>query len=220
MKIYSYILIATISLLVTACKKENSKGDYSNLYEKSSADENKYKVDTKESVINWTGFKPKTKHTGTLKLGEGVVNIKNDSIVSGRFYFDLKSITVTNLKESEGKSDLETHLKGTGDKKKRNDFFNILKFPSGDFRLIKVEYVNNKAIIYGNLSLKGITKAVNFPAVIKISEKEVFINSETLRLNRTFWNMKYASKSFDPDLGLNYINDDIEIKVVVKADRI
>ncbi|WP_428224904.1 YceI family protein [Flavobacterium sp.] len=220
MKTHFSILILIFSFLVTACKKDNTKTDYTNLYKKNNPNEIKYKVDTDKSIILWTGFKPKVKHTGTLKLAEGVITLKNDSIVSGRFYFDLKSIAVTNLTEKEGKSKLEAHLKGIGDKAKSNDFFNILKFPSADFKLIKVEYENNKAIVYGNLSIKGITKAVNFPAEIKISNKEILIKSETLRLNRTYWDMKYASKKINPDLGLNYINDEVEVQVSVKADRI
>jgi len=132
---------------------------------------------------------------------------------------DMNSITVTDLKPEDGKADLENHLKGLGDKKQKDHFFNVTKYPTSDFKITKIEKGESTFLIYGNLSIKGITKAVNFPATVTLTDKEVIIISDTLALNRTYFNVKYASKTLFGDLKDKFINDAIEIQVKVKAAR-
>jgi len=114
---------------------------------------------------------------------------------------------------------LEAHLKGTGDKEGQDHFFNIQKYPSGFFAITNIDEKDGKTIVYGNLTIKDVTKSVNFPANITVSDKEVVIDSDTLVLNRTYWNINYASKSIFDNLKNKFINDEIEIKVRVKATK-
>lgn len=205
---------------IFSCKKEKIDiDDKQDPLEVSNSIGDKFTVDTAESVVNWTGFKLTGKHHGTIHLKEGFVNIKDSVITGGQFFIDMNTITVTDLKASDGKEDLENHLKGTGENEKRDHFFNVKKYPTSDFKISKIEKDGDKNIIFGNLSIKGVTKAVNFPATIKISDNEVSINSEPLKLNRTFWNINYASKSIFADIGDKFISDEIEVQVYVKAKK-
>ena len=43
------------------------------------------------------------------------------------------------------------------------------------------------------------------------------LTSETFTIDRSKWNVKYGSKSFFDNLGDKFINDDIELKIMVKA---
>jgi hypothetical protein len=220
MKILYLSLVFGVVTFTTSCKKEKSEPNEPYKIAKPSAtDGTIYALDINESVVNWSGSKPGGKHNGIIKLREGFVTIKDTVITSGRFFMDMNTITVTDLKPEDGKTDLENHLKGLGDKKKKDHFFNVTKYPTSDFKITKVEKAESNFLIYGNLSIKGITKAVNFPATLTINEKEVTINSDTLTLNRTYFNVKYASKSLFGDLKDKFINDDIEIQVKIKATR-
>lgn len=213
---FTFILI----LFTSSCKKEKPSSENDEMSSiNTEVDGTKYNVDSKISIVNWTGFKPMGKHNGTIKINEGFVNIKNDSIVDGRFFIDMNTLTVSDLKAGDGKEDLENHLKGLGDKEKKDHFFNVSKYPTSDFKITKVEFKEGKTIIFGNLTIKGVTKAVNFPAQVSINENQVVINSETLRLNRTYWNVNYASKTLFSDLKDKFINDEIEVQVSVKANR-
>jgi polyisoprenoid-binding protein YceI len=213
---FTFILI----LFTSSCKKEKPSSENDEMSSiNTEVDGTKYNVDSKNSIVNWTGFKPMGKHNGTIKINEGFVNIKNDSIVDGRFFIDMNTLTVSDLKAGDGKEDLENHLKGLGDKEKKDHFFNVSKYPTSDFKITKVEFKEGKTIIFGNLTIKGVTKAVNFPAQVSINENQVVINSETLRLNRTYWNVNYASKTLFSDLKDKFINDEIEVQVSVKANR-
>ncbi len=216
--VLSLALISCFSIF--SCKKEKVDIDGNqDPMEISNSTGDKFAVNTTESVVNWTGFKLTGKHNGTIHLKEGFINIKDSVITGGQFFIDMNTITVTDLKAGDGKEDLENHLKGTGENEKKDHFFNVKKYPTSDFKISKIEKDGDKNIIYGNLSIKGVTKAVNFPATIKISGDEISINSEPLRLNRTFWNINYASKSIFADIGDKFISDEIEVQVYVKAKK-
>lgn len=213
-------LTLLLSAFIFSCKKEKVEtNDIEQPNEITNATGTKFNVDTKESIINWTGFKLTGKHNGTIHLKEGFISLKDSIINGGRFFIDMNTITVTDLKAGDGKEDLENHLKGTGENDKKDHFFNVKKYPTSDFKISKVEKDGDKYIVFGNLSIKGITKAVNFPATIKVSDDEISINSEPLRLNRTYWNVNYASKSIFADIGDKFISDEIEVQVYVKAKK-
>lgn len=211
-------LILTTVFTLASCKKEKTE-ESTPLLNEIAVDGTKYTVDVKQSIVNWAGSKPTGKHTGVIQFKEGFVNIKDSAIVDGRFFINMNTITVTDLKPGDGKEDLENHLKGTAEKDKKDHFFNVNKYPTSDLKIVKIEEKYGKTIIYGNLSIKGVTKAVNFPAEVNITDKEVTIKSDTLALNRTYFNVNYASKSLFADLKDKFIDDEIRIQVNVKATK-
>ncbi|QYS88609.1 MULTISPECIES: YceI family protein [Flavobacterium] len=213
-----FYLIVIYSLI--SCKKESTTAHGSYLTHLPEIKGIKYQVDTLRSTIYWTGFKPSEKHTGTLKLKEGLFICNQNTIALGRFYMNMNSITVTDLKDKKDKNKLENHLKGLADKNIKDHFFNISKYPISDFRITHSELKNNKTIIYGNLTIKGITKSVNFPAKININNDQISLKSDTLQLNRTYWNVNYGSKSIFDDLKDEFISDQIHIQVNLIAKKI
>lgn len=181
-----------------------------------------YNVDVKASKIDWTGSKPTGKHTGTIMLTDGAVFLKDGMLDSGKFNIDMNTIVVTDLKAGDGKEDLEAHLKGTAADAKEADmdhFFNVKKFPTGSFEITSAKTENGKTSVEGNLTLKGITKNVKFPATVTVSGDSVTLESDVFSINRTLWNVNYASKSVFDNLGDKFVNDDIELKVSVTAKK-
>jgi len=213
-------LFIAASVITVSCKKNSSESETKDVVVKaSSAEGTKYVANTTESVINWSGSKPAGKHSGTINLKDGEITVKDNKVVAGKFTINMNTITVTDLKPDDGKEDLEAHLKGTGDKEGQDHFFNIQKYPSGFFAITNIDEKDGKTIVYGNLTIKDVTKSVNFPANITVSDKEVVIDIVTLVLNRTYLNINYASKSIFDNLKNKFINDEIEIKVRVKATK-
>ena len=70
-----------------------------------------------------------------------------------------------------------------------------------------------------HLTLKGIKKNISFPATISSNDSETTITSDVFTINRTEWGVNYGSKSVFENLGDKFINDDIEIKVSLKAKK-
>ncbi len=173
-----------------------------------------YNVATAESTIEWVGAKPAGKHNGTLSLSEGKVTIDGGKLVSGSFTLDMNSITVLDLTGDE-KGYLEGHLKGTAKPEDADHFFNVTKYPTGTFELKSFDGTN----VYGDLTVKGITKPVNFPATVTVTDNEVTLTSNTFTINRVDFGINYASKSIFDNLKDKFVNDDIELAVKVKATK-
>lgn len=211
-------LVVLTTLSLTSCK--NDKAETSEPVEDAAiATETAttYKLDTTKSTIEWVGSKPTGKHNGTIALSNGELSLNNGKVESGKFTIDMNSITVLDLKAGDGKEDLEGHLKGLGKEEDADHFFNTKKFPEGTFEITSVATVDAVTTVSGNLTLKGITKPVSFPAMILVDGNTVTLNSETFKINRTHWNVNYASKSVFDNLKDKFVEDEIELKVSITA---
>ena len=178
----------------------------------------KYKVDTANSVINWVGSKPGEKHTGTLNLSSGVMKIGES--ISGTFLIDMNSLTVTDLTAEKGKANLEGHLKGSA-KANQDHFFNVAKFPTAAFEVTGVSEKDGKKMMEGNLTIRGIKKNISFSFSYGtgIDGSVLELKSEPFTINRTDWGVNYGSKSIFNDLGDKFISDDIELTIMIKANK-
>ena len=78
-----------------------------------------YKIDLKQSSMNWTGYKVTGKHTGAILLKSGEVSFEGSKLVGGMFEIDMTSITDTDM-SGEYADKLVNHLKSP-------DFFNTRK---------------------------------------------------------------------------------------------
>ena len=166
------------------------------------------------SVIEWVGKKATGQHTGTISLKSGSLTVDNGNI-TGDFTIDMNSITVTDITEADGKLDLEAHLKGTGKEDGADHFFNVKTYPTGTFKLTSFDGTN----VTGDLTLKGKTKTISFPATLTIADGEVTLESKPFEINRVDFGVNYASKSVFGDLKDKFINDEIELVVKVKAKK-
>lgn len=169
-----------------------------------------YKFAADGSTVTWVGKKVSGQHDGTVKLKEGTLDpaAKGEK---GRFVIDMKTIDCSDLKgQDEWKKKLEDHLKSA-------DFFNVDKFPEASLvvkELAADAKDKTKYTAQGDLTIKGITKPISFPATIVEKDGKVNVKSE-FKVNRIDWDVRYNSgKFFDPkQLGDKLIYDDIEFKV-------
>lgn len=217
------LLAAFSTALLASCNNKEGHNNNSDEAKEaaSAAGTAAFDVDSSQSVINWEGSKPTGKHTGIIKLSGGKLNVKDGQLVAGEFTLDMNSIVVTDLAAGDGKEDLEIHLKGTGKPEADDHFFNVKKYPTGKFVITKVTPLagDNTAThnIEGNLTLKDITKNITLKAILR-NEGEMFLAiSPAITINRTDWNIKYASKSFMPNLGDKFVNDEMSIQINLTA---
>ncbi len=217
--ILNMFTIAAIGLAVVGCKNENKEAETTEAQEVANAtmEATVFEVDTTASVINWQGEKPTGTHTGTIKLTEGTFKANDSVIESGTFVIDMTSIKDTDL-EGDDKLDLENHLKGTVEGKE-GDFFNVTKYPTGTFEVTGVSEKDGKTMLQGNLTLKDVTKNVEFPVTIKMNGDTLELTSEKFNIDRTKWDINFMSKSVFDSLGDKFINDEIELMIEVKAKK-
>jgi polyisoprenoid-binding protein YceI len=170
---------------------------------------NAYVVDTTASVIEWIGSTPGNyKHTGTIKLMSGKLTAKDDHLTGGSFVINMNSILNTD-QTGKDKSNLEKHLKN-------GDFFEVEKFPFGDFKLTNAETESSSQSITGNLTLKSITKSIQIPIELKIEDQTLTAQTPMFSIDRTQWGIVYSSGIIGT-LKDDLINDEISLKIKIVA---
>jgi polyisoprenoid-binding protein YceI len=216
-KVSSLLILAVMAFGVISCGGDKKSTETKEAEEVKAPAEAavSYRVNTEESIIDWKGKKPGTTHTGTLKVAKGIVSMAGESLEGGEFVFDMSTIVVTDL-EGKQKDNLEAHLKGTVEGKE-GDFFNINKYPMGNFAVTGIEEKDGKTYLSGNLTLKEITRNVSFPVTIQTEGDKVMITSDEFAIDRTEWEINFGSKSIFDNLGDNFIHDDILLTINVEA---
>lgn len=216
---FSFLALA-LSMFI-ACK--NTKGEDAKVGDKvenaTKAEGKTYQVDAGLSKVMWEGSKPVGTHNGTVNVSQGNVVVDGGSVVGGTFTLDMNSISVLDL-QGDDKAYLESHLKGMGDDN-ADDFFNVKKYPTATYEITKVTKktgdANANSLIYGNLTMRDVTKSVAFAANVNVADGKVQVSTPQFKLDRTQWGIKYGSPSFFEGLKDKAINNDIGLKINLVA---
>jgi polyisoprenoid-binding protein YceI len=169
----------------------------------------KFQVDTKASTLTWTAKKVTGSHTGTVPLAAGEFSVDGKNIKSGTFEIDLASLTVTDITDPKSNAKLVGHLKS-------DDFFSTEKFPKAVFVLTTATAKSEGAYaLKGNLTIKGITKEIEFPATLVREDKKITATAK-ITVDRTLYDIRYRSKNFFENLGDKAIDDEftLDLKLV------
>ena len=205
-------LILIITSFVLGCRgpvKEENKNALESSLSLDSGNE-KYVIDTKESVVTWKGsnLMGSNSHRGYVYISKGELIIKNGQLMGGTAEVDMNTI------------EDEKHARHNGlvDHLKEPDFFDVKKFPTSTIVLTKTATINSKNMkVAGNLTIKGITQQVSFPAKMEFKNGIAKLNGR-LVIDRTKWDIRYKSGKFYNLLADQTISDSIEfhIKIVAK----
>lgn len=168
-----------------------------------------YKVDSANSTLKWTGYKPTGSHTGSVLLQSGTIEMNGEKIKSGSFVADMSSI-----KDADGSARLEGHLKSA-------DFFEVEVFPISKFEITNIYRVDleGETEVTGNLTIKNITKEITFNANVEVNGNTLTLTSKTFKINRAGYNIKYKSQSFFNDLKEKFIEDEFDLQVTIVATK-
>ena len=167
-----------------------------------------YKIDNQKSKITWVGKKVTGSHNGTIALQSGSLAVNGKNVTGGTFVIDM-----TSIKDADGSAKLEGHLKA-------DDFFGSAKFPTSTFVITKVAGSGANLTVTGNLTIKGITKPLSFPATVTVNaDGTVSALAGKIVVDRTKYDIKYGSKSFFDSIGDKAIDDNFELAVKLVAKK-
>lgn len=206
------ILLMLVAFLVAATLQANDNG-------KGKKAASALKVDTQKSTLVWNGKKVTGEHTGNVKLQSGTLQVNNGKLTGGEVVIDMASITDTDLTDAGYNAKLVGHLKS-------DDFFGVEKHPTATFKITKAEPIANAKAgennynITGDLTVKGKTNPVTFPANVKITGNKAEATAK-VTIDRSKHDVKYGSKSFFDNLGDKVINDEftVDMNLVATADN-
>lgn len=163
------------------------------------------------SDVHWWGYKiaksEASSHDGTVNVKSGSLEVKNNKVVGGTFVLDMTTISSTDL-TGDYKGKLDGHLKN-------GDFFEVEKFPTATFVITSIQAKNDKVFnstVNGNLTVKGKTNAISFPARVVVGKDQTSIVSDKFTIDRQKFDVAYKSAMQDV-----LVKDDIDLKVKVTA---
>ena len=164
-------------------------------------------VNTNNSSVAWKGYKPAGSHNGSIQLQSGQIHTEGENITGGFF-----TATMSTIEDADGSKKLTKHLKS-------KDFFEIDVFPTATFEISKITPKENKILLTGDITIKGVTKQISFLANLSHAENTLTLTSDTFQLNRVDFNVKYKSKSFFNNLKDKFINDEFDLQVTIVAQK-
>jgi polyisoprenoid-binding protein YceI len=176
-----------------------------------------YQADLAQSRVEWTGTKPVGQHHGSFALQDGSLTVNDGAISGGRFMMDMNSLKVED-KDTNGVFKLGGHLRSA-------DFFDVTEHPTAMFEISSVApgvtasgdgLVMKDAThtVTGNLTMKGVTKSISFPAKISVNDQVVTANAN-FNIDRTNWGLVYGS---DQSLGDKFIRPTVNIGLHLVAN--
>ena len=163
----------------------------------------KYTFDQSSSKVSWVGSKVTGKHEGGFATFTGSVDLVDGAPEKSRVNVDIDAASLTSDAEK-----LTGHLKSDA-------FFDVAKHPKATFASTEIKKGGEKGATHtvtGNLTIKGITKSVTFPATIGVAGDSASVDAE-FAINRRDFQLNYAGMPND------LIRDDVVIKLTIKGKK-
>ncbi|NDE62149.1 MAG: YceI family protein [Cyclobacteriaceae bacterium] len=210
---YSFFLF--LILAVAACNKPGDSLETAEAQAVVAGAGDTLSVDLSTTTVSWIGYKPTGKHLGKIPVSSGFLTVANNSITGGSFSFDVVGLSIEDLAaDSEDYGKLYGHLQSP-------DFFDAANHPTASFEITEVspfaatdkitdkqEFssantpatdssltpANPSHWISGNLTLRGTTKNIKFPASVSITGGVVTAKAG-FNIDRTAWNLSYGNEA-------------------------
>ena len=157
-----------------------------------------FKLDIKNSKISWTGTAAFSSYslTGTLKAKSGILKMDQKTITNLKVVIDMKSLNHEN-------KDLRRHLKS-------EDFFEVNKYPTSEFRLEQSTSVD-KGTLSGYLVIKNQKHQEDIPITLHIEKNQISFIFE-FDVDRTKYGINHNSPSIFKKLKETAIADNFKLK--------
>lgn len=212
----STLALSLLAVFAVACGSKSNTVETSEAKEVASADDaTAITVNTQNSMVTWIGSKPTGKHNGSISIADGEIMVNNSEIVGGNFTIDITSLKALDMEEgTDGYNNLVGHLMSP-------DFFDAENHPTATFEVTEVkpfsaanlsadkdEYdsenkpaalsevmvENPTHFISGNLTMRGTTKNITFPAHVEMNNGVIKAKAN-FNIDRTAWGLSYNTEA-------------------------
>ncbi|WP_075352055.1 YceI family protein [Algoriphagus marinus] len=229
-----------IAMILFSCNKPGETVETSEAEVAAEAVGKALTIDTNATQIVWRGYKPTGQHFGQIPPIEGNLAVMGNEITGGKFTFDITRLTVEDMEEgTEFHGKLWGHLQS-------EDFFDAGNHPTATFEITSVEPFaagdmvsdmdqfetentpksatslspsNPTHWISGNLTMRGTTKNIKFPATVAM-ENGVVTAKAGFNIDRTNWGLSYNDEANAVDKAKDqFIYNTVSLELDVKASE-
>ncbi|REG81385.1 YceI family protein [Algoriphagus antarcticus] len=232
-------LILAAALMTFACSKPSDTVEATEAQEVSQAEGTTLNLNPEASKIAWMGYKPTGQHTGIIPATTGTVTVNGPEVTGGTFSFDITALEIHDMEEgTENHGKLHTHLQS-------DDFFDAANHPTATFEITAVEpftagdmvtdeeeFVSDNTPkanselapdapnywVSGNLTMRGTTKNIKFPATINVADGAVTAKAG-FNIDRTDWGLAYGDEATVADKAKDkFVYNNVGLVLDVKAN--
>jgi polyisoprenoid-binding protein YceI len=195
-------LVPLVALLVAGCSDPSesvhrTSGGVPVAVAVSGAETGEIYVIRSESQIQFIGSKVTGSHDGGFHRFAGTIQVENGRVVgTPEIRIDMDSTWSDNDR-------LTGHLKNA-------DFFDVPNHPIATFVVTGIESAGTGQTVNGNLTLRGVSKSISFPAKVLVTEEAVTVQAE-FAINRKDFGVNYSGRADD------LIRDNVVIKLDLTA---
>lgn len=207
-----YLVAIAAAFTLTSCDSASTATEAETVANATEA-ASTFMVNTGASELTWLGSKLAYGHSGTINLTEGSLSIENGNITSGNFTVDMSTMKEVGQDDAEKAAKLIGHLSSP-------DFFDVEKYPTSKFEITGSTANATDTTthtIKGNLTIKDVTKNIEFPANVTIDGDNLTAVAGFM-INRNDWGVTYGS-GLAGAIGDNIIGDNIVYNVSLKATK-
>lgn len=157
--------------------------------------------DQRASKIAWTGAKVTGSHDGGFGAFTGTVDLVDRDPVRSRVRVEIDIASITSDNDR-----LTGHLKSP-------DLFDVARFPHARFTSTSIRAGaagGATHTVTGNLELHGVTRAITFPATIRVADDRVDVDA-AFSINRREFGINY------PGMPNDLIRDDVALRLTIRA---
>lgn len=214
------LLVLFAAGTLVACKENKKTSDKAGEVAEATETSATYAIDAASS-IGWTGSKVVSgSHNGTIGIKEGTLSVEGDNLTAGNFTIDMTTIQNTDLADdAEQQGKLVGHLSSPA-------FFHVDSFPTATFEVTKVDALEDDAAgnthtISGNLTIKGNSREISFPATVTMEEDKITATAKT-EINRLEWNVMWGNENDNDARAMlkdNFLSNMIGLDINLVANK-
>lgn len=231
-------LFIAAAMLTFSCSNPAENVETTEAQEVATAEGKTLSIVPNETTIAWRGYKPAGQHFGKIPAIEGSLAVKGEEITGGKFTFDITGLKIEDMEEAnENYGKLWGHLQSA-------DFFDAENHPQATFEITEVEPFaagdviadveqfatdntpksstelapeNPTHWISGNLTMRGTTKNIKFPAIVSLENGAVTAKAG-FNIDRTAWGLAYGDEATAVDKAKDqFIYNTVSLSLDVKA---
>ena len=232
-------LFAAAAFFTFACSQPTETVETSEAQEVAEAKGQTLTIQQEATMIAWRGYKPTGQHFGKIPATEGTLVVEGNTLAGGTFTFDITGLKIEDMEETDDSyGKLWGHLQSA-------DFFDAENYPTATFEITGVEpfkgedqiqdveqfVTENTPLsaselspeapthwISGNLTMRGTTKNIKFPAAVSLENGKVMAKAG-FNIDRTAWGLSYQDESATADkVKDRFIYNTVSLQLEVAAD--
>lgn len=231
-------LFIAAAMITFSCSKPADTVETTEAQEVAAAEGKTLEIVQDATTIAWRGYKPTGQHFGKIPAVEGTLAVSGNEITGGKFTFDITGLKIEDMEETEDSyGKLWGHLQSA-------DFFDAENHPQATFEITGVEAFSAGDVIAdqeqfetentpkasselspenpthwisGNLTMRGTTKNIKFPATVSLENGSV-VAKAGFNIDRTAWGLAYGDEATAVDKAKDkFIYNTVSLSLDVKA---